>query len=143
MQETPDVLIFLGRFHPLIVHLPIGFVCIAVLVEFFFRKTTYSQLQPVITFVWLLAALSSTASVVLGYFLSLQGGYDERTMAWHKWAGILLAVVVHLCYFQRKYPVKKIAVKYLNSISFGLCVLLLFITGHFWRITYTWQRLSQ
>lgn len=130
MEETPDVLIFLGRFHPLIVHLPIGFVCLSILIEFFFRKQAAENLQPLIRFIWLLASLSSTLSVVLGYFLSLQGGYDEKTLGWHKWGGIILAFVVHFCYFWKKYSIQKPVARYIFPVSTGICALLLIITGH-------------
>jgi uncharacterized membrane protein/mono/diheme cytochrome c family protein len=131
MEDTPGILIFLGRFHALVVHLPIGFVCLALLVEFFFRKHDAENLQPLVTFIWLLAALSATLSVTLGYFLSLQGGYDDKTLSWHKWAAIFLAAVIHGCYFLKKYPVQKTWAKYTAPVSLCVCTLLLIITGHY------------
>lgn len=128
MEDTPGILIFLGRFHALVVHLPIGFVCLALLIEFFFKNPTY---KPLINFTWLLAALSATASVVLGYFLSLQGGYDEQTLGWHKWAGISLAVIIHVCYFLKKYATPKKVTRYAVPVSLGICTLLLILTGHY------------
>ena len=35
MTETPDFIIFLGRFHPLVVHMPIGFLFFAFLLEIY------------------------------------------------------------------------------------------------------------
>lgn len=131
MEPTPDIIIFLGRFHALVVHLPIGFVCIAVLAELFFRKPGDVNLRPLIHFIWLLAALSATVSVALGYLLSLQGGYDDATLNWHKWAGILLALIIHVCYFVKKSSVQKRWMKHLSLVSLGLCTLLLMITGHY------------
>lgn len=131
MESTPDILIFLGRFHALVVHLPIGFVCLALLVELFFRKSNYSNIQPIVTFIWLLAALSATVSVLLGYLLSLQGGYDDKTLSWHKWAGISLAAVIHVCYFLKRAPVQKPSTKYIVPAALGVCTLLLIITGHY------------
>lgn len=131
MENTPDIFIFLGRFHPLVVHLPIGFVCIALLAELFFRQPKYLNLQPLVKFIWLLAALSSTIAVVAGYLLSLQGGYDEKTLSWHKWSGILLALFIHVCYFWKKGSFQKPVVKYLFPTSLVLCLLLLVVTGHY------------
>lgn len=131
MEETPGILIFLGRFHALVVHLPIGFVCIAVLIEIFFRRSKDVNVRPLVTFIWLLAALSATVSVVLGYFLSLQGGYDDNTLRWHKWAGILLALTIHVCYFTKKYPSEKPWTKYITPVSLAICTLLLIVTGHY------------
>lgn len=131
MEETPGILIFLGRFHALVVHLPIGFVCIAVLIEIFFRRSKEVDVRPLVTFIWLLAALSATVSVVLGYFLSLQGGYDDNTLRWHKWAGILLALTIHVCYFAKKYRWQKPWTKYITPVFLGICTLLLIVTGHY------------
>ena len=128
MEDSPGILIFLGRFHALVVHLPIGFVCLALLIECFFKNPTY---KPLINFTWLLAALSATASVVLGYFLSLQGGYDEQTLGWHKWAGISLAVIIHVCYFLKRYATQKKVTRYAVPVSLGICTLLLILTGHY------------
>lgn len=131
MEPTPDIVIFLGRFHALVVHLPIGFVCIAVLAELLFRKPGDANHRPLINFIWLLAALSATVSVMLGYLLSLQGGYNDNTLNWHKWAGILLALVIHVCYFVKKFSVQNSWTQYLAPVSLTLCTLLLIITGHY------------
>lgn len=131
MESTPDVFIFFGRFHALMVHLPIGLVCLALLVEFFFRNANMTALRPVISFIWLVAALSATGSVVLGYFLSMQGGYDEGTLNWHKWSGILLALIIHVCYLFKRSGSKKRWMGYAIPVSLGLCTLLLMLTGHY------------
>lgn len=131
MESTPDILIFLGRFHALAVHLPIGFVCIALLIEVFFRKSNATTHRTIVNFIWLVAAFSATAAVVLGYFLSMQGGYDDGTLNWHKWSGILLALVIHICYFLRRARLQKKWISYSLPISLSICTLLLIVTGHY------------
>ena len=84
---------FFGRLHPLILHLPIGFLAIAFLMQLVKRE----ELKPAIGFTlkWgMIAAVISSAS---GYFLSQEGGYDENLLFWHKWLGIgtaALSVVI-------------------------------------------------
>jgi len=37
MNEVSDIVLFFGRFHPLVVHLPIGFLFFAFILEVFAR----------------------------------------------------------------------------------------------------------
>ena len=97
-ESPPDFLLFLGRFHPLIVHLPIGFLMIAFLMEAFSRLQNYSQLKAGTAFVLFLGAWSAILAAVLGYFLSLGGGYDPDTLFWHQWLGIGVAVTAIVAY---------------------------------------------
>ncbi len=99
MTETPDFTLFLGRFHPLVVHLPIGFLLMAILMEFSARFSQFKGLRPAISFAWLLGAISAVVAVVLGYLLSLGGGYNTDTLFWHQWAGIAVAVLSGANYF--------------------------------------------
>jgi uncharacterized membrane protein/mono/diheme cytochrome c family protein len=92
VSETSDFILFLGRFHPLIVHLPIGFLSIAAAFEFLSRKEKYKNLGFATAVALFFTAVSSTIASLLGYFLSLSGGYDEATLDLHKWFGIALAV---------------------------------------------------
>ena len=89
----PDFVIFFGRFHPLVVHLPIGFLLLAILMEFAGRKEKYKHLSSALPFVWMLSAASAVVAAILGYLLSLAGGYNEDTLFWHQWSGILLALL--------------------------------------------------
>ncbi len=90
---SESILPFLGRFHPLIVHLPIGFLSFWVVFEIFYRKSEKSGVR------LLLASftfLSSSTSVILGFFLSWQSGYDEHLLEDHRNSGILLAILSFL-----------------------------------------------
>ncbi len=88
-----DTVLFFGRFHPLAVHFPIGFLFLAVILFIlsFFKKYTFLvKSLPVILF---FGAVSTVVSAVMGWFLSTEGGYDEHTLVWHKWTGISAAVI--------------------------------------------------
>ncbi|MBC7924006.1 MAG: ribonuclease inhibitor [Ferruginibacter sp.] len=132
--EAPsDWLIFLGRFHPLLVHLPIGFLLVAFLMEVFSRFRRYEGLQPATSFVLLLGAVSAVATTVLGYFLSLGGGYDEDTLFWHQWLGIGVAVAAVLAY-----ALKAKLLPRLGSFNtrvylpvFSVAILALMAAGHY------------
>ena len=92
VADPPEIILFFGRFHPLLVHLPIGFLLIAFLLELFSRFQRYQSIRHAVSFVLFLGAWSSILAAGLGYFLSLGGGYDEDALALHQWMGIGTAV---------------------------------------------------
>jgi uncharacterized membrane protein/mono/diheme cytochrome c family protein len=98
-EEPSGFLLFLGRFHPLFVHLPIGFLIIAFLLECFSRLQRFREVRHATSLVLLLGTLSAVAAAILGYFLSFEGGYDEDALFWHQWFGIGVAVMSAVAYF--------------------------------------------
>ena len=132
MQSLSDLLTFFGRFHTLVVHLPIGFLFIAVLLEVITRWRAFRKHEPLVPFMWLLGAMSVCIAVVLGYMLSLAGDYDEERLAWHKWAGIALCVLSFVCYYF-KARLNSARIKMIRNVYIGLVILtssLLIQTGH-------------
>lgn len=99
--EPPGYALFLGRFHPLLVHLPIGFVVAAGLLEVFARSRRFEYLRPAVPFVLALGAAAAILAVGAGLFLAMSGGYDGGTLVWHKRLGIAVAVLVALTLFAR------------------------------------------
>jgi uncharacterized membrane protein len=88
-----DAALFLGRFHPLAVHLPIGFLLLAVILFALSLFKNYGFLLKALPIILLLGAVSSVAAAVLGWLLSTEGGYQESTLQWHQWMGISVAVI--------------------------------------------------
>ena len=87
-----DFLIFSGRLHPVVVHLPIGFLILAVLLDLVAWKTRFRHLRPAVPFVLFIGFISAVVACLLGYFLSLSGNYDAVLLNRHKVTGIALAV---------------------------------------------------
>jgi len=56
-----DFLYFLGRFHVLVLHLPIGIICALFVLEWLARKEKYRYLEPASPFLW--GAMALTALV--------------------------------------------------------------------------------
>ncbi|TMU51052.1 c-type cytochrome domain-containing protein [Flagellimonas algicola] len=127
--EAPaDILIFFGRIHPLVVHLPIGFLLLAVLVEVVAKRPKFQPLGNFTHYLWALGSLSALVAVVLGYFLSLSGDYSENTLFWHKWVGVSVFVFSLGCYYISKKQLK--LPFYGKSLLIGLVVFAVFYTGH-------------
>ncbi len=83
---------FVGRFHPLFVHMPIGFISLALIIEVasFFKGFAY--LQKFQTFVLWLCLLSGIVATLFGYFLMAAEDFAGHAMDMHLYFG--LAVVV-------------------------------------------------
>ncbi len=79
---------FLGRLHPLIVHFPVGLLCVALLLEVLdWRKSTNNFRAGITALVWI-GAVSSVVAVAFGLLLSNIEDYGGDTVQYHQWAGI-------------------------------------------------------
>lgn len=87
-----DLQPFLGRFHPLIVHLPIGFLLLIAAVELLSRTRRFAGagLHRVMPVLLGLGAASTLAAIATGLMLASDGGYDEALVGRHqRWAFML------------------------------------------------------
>ena len=123
-----DFSVFLGRFHPLLVHLPIGFLILALLMEWIQNKKQAGTWKHIISLTWMLGAISAIIAALCGWLLANTGIYPENELFWHRCLGISLAIIASLGWFIKKEPNKyKKSIR--NSISF-LVMTLLLLEGH-------------
>jgi uncharacterized membrane protein len=115
---------FIGKFHPLLVHLPIGMLMIAILFGFMSLKENYSYLKGANHIVLFLAAVSATLSAFTGWILSQSGGYANELIAWHQWMGIGLVVISWVAFFVHSRNEKAF------KVALVVSGLLLVVTGH-------------
>ena len=122
-----EISTFFGRFHPLLVHLPIGFLILAVLISIRQkdRNSTYSK---VLRFIWFLSFISSFFSAIMGLLLAKNGHYIEKDLLLHKWTGITLVFFSFLGWlFQLNvFNISKLV----KNINNSFIILFLFIVGH-------------
>jgi hypothetical protein len=116
----------LGRFHLVALHLPIGFLLLAFLMEMAARRSA-PALRPAVGFTLFWGMVSAVAAAGLGYLLSLNGNYDDDLLSWHKWLGFATAGLSVALYFFHQ---KKASSKFYLPL-FGLTVLTLTLAGHF------------
>lgn len=103
--QVPYWLQPVGRMHPLVLHFPIGFVVLLVLVNLFKNQLDEQSYQKVNKFLLLLTAFTTTLAAVMGFFLSREEGYSSNLMAVHKWIGAAVSYIMYaliLCYQNRK-----------------------------------------
>ena len=118
---------FLGKFHPLIVHLPIGIFFAALCLEIVFQKKNSGSAFNAIKFLLGIGALSAIISTLFGFALSKQGGYENQLLSRHQWSAILFTVFLVLAFVFRD----KLKSKRPLIFSWILMLLLLTLTGHY------------
>src|SRR5215468_9209804 len=99
---------FLGRFHVLLVHLPLGILTLAVALEIFVRFRPFRSLESAVAPVWIAGAISALAAVALGFMHATEDSFaDSEAVESHQWAGMTLAAVACLTALlrTRMYPV--------------------------------------
>lgn len=131
-ESTNQFLLFFGRMHPLIVHLPIGILLMAVLFEIASRFYKIEELQKAISFTLFCGFLSAILACGVGYLLKLGGGYDEELLTEHQNQGIAVAVLSLLAWWLKSSDVKpsQSLLKKAYLPVLGLTTLLLFVAGH-------------
>jgi len=127
-----NITTFVGHLHPLIVHLPIGFLLLAILFELVSYLNRFKELKVAVPFTLFLGFVTATLASVFGYLLSLSGDYDPAILSYHKIAGIALAFVSGLLFLFTTRPFKKIvaANRRLFSATFVILFFLVNYTGH-------------
>lgn len=123
---------FFGRFHPLFVHLPIGFLIIVGVFEILKITGRLAVSQDIIRVILLISAISATLACIAGYFLSLEGGYNEEMLEEHKVQGIWLAVFCWIAWLAKNIWLnERIGVnKLLYAPALVLSLVLMMVAGH-------------
>ena len=86
---------FLGRFHPLLVHLPIGMLVLLAVLEL--AGTTRLSLREAAAFVLHLTVATGAIALVFGILLAYGSGVTGATVTRHMWGAIALLVELLVC----------------------------------------------
>jgi uncharacterized membrane protein len=98
-----DLELFVGRFHPLIVHFPIALLVLASIIEVISRVPRFVRLSLGMPFVLVVGTGTAAISVLMGWFIANDRGYDDVILFWHRWAGVsilLLSLFLTLAVFK-------------------------------------------
>jgi YHS domain-containing protein len=117
---------FFGRWHPLLVHLPIGLLVLLAFLELLSRSPRFKGANSNAGIILALAVPLSVFTAFLGWLLSLAGGYDERLLQLHKWTGIATAAACLLVALLYRLDLKK-----LYRFSLAGTFLVLVVASHF------------
>jgi len=108
--ETNPWIEFIGGFHPVFLHFPIGFLMLILALELlslFSKKKNQLPMQAAL----ILNALTSVNAALLGFVLYLTGSWSGETIEDHLWGGLTYAVcaiwlpyIYHLTASRTKLP---------------------------------------
>lgn len=120
-------MLFIGKLHPLLVHLPIGFLLIGVILHWWETFDRRKQFSMVITPIFLLGSFAATLSSITGLLLANGGEYDLTIIERHRNSGIVLTLLSFLLWIVHK----KAASQKMKDFFASAVLILIFITGHF------------
>jgi mono/diheme cytochrome c family protein/uncharacterized membrane protein len=105
--SMPKVALFVGRFHPTLLHLPVALLLLALLLELI-RLPRLARVVPgfpdtVLDSVLWLAALSGFAAALAGWLLAHEGGYDALLLDRHLWSGAATGIGAFACVLVRSF----------------------------------------
>jgi uncharacterized membrane protein len=97
-RERAELAQFLGRFHPLAVHIPIALLLLVPVLEGAAFGRGRGHLRQAAGFVLGVAAVAAVASAWLGWLLARSGGYEGSLVTRHMWGGVSLAAASLACW---------------------------------------------
>ncbi len=119
----------LGNLHPLVLHLPIGILALAFLMEIFYRKKPMPKDNGSILLALGVSVITSIFAAISGWLLSENGGYEEDLLSKHKWIAIAFTIGT-IALFLLKKSKKGWALKSYFPV-FIIVLILLTLTGHY------------
>lgn len=124
-SDPSNALLFLGRFHPVLVHLPIGGLALLGILELLTAFTRWKDAAQ--NRRWILGFVSATAvmTAACGWMLAQDGGYSRQLLEWHRTAGL---AVTGACLFTLLCNLLERPRAY--RISLGSTLVLLAIASH-------------
>ena len=116
---------FIGRLHPLVLHLPIGIFVFVFMMESYARLKKSEDFRGAISLGLLSASLFASISCFTGWLLSSSGDYSGDLIWYHKWGAIVFTLLAWMLYFLQKRTVSK-------SYFYLLCLAIIGLTyvGH-------------
>lgn len=120
---------FLGRFHVLVLHLPLGILTLAATLEILVRFERFKSFEGGLAALWAAGAISAIATVALGFMHASEDSFRQMpAVEAHRWAGVALCVAACLvaAFRTRLWQVDQ---KF-RSVSVAIILFLMLLTGH-------------
>jgi hypothetical protein len=124
LNALPATVLFAGRLHPVMLHLPITLILL--LLPFSLFKATRKEQKNIAAIFQLMlhsVALISTITAIAGFFLAAGGAYDADSLLVHKWIGVSIALLSHaLIYLNKLLETKPMAWNALLALTLLITV---------------------
>ena len=124
---------FLGPFHIVMLHFPIGFMAITVLLELWALRRPSEGARQAVDFTLGLTVLVSWLVSGLGYLRASRGEYDSNVVYWHTVFGLAFAAVATLTWFLHHRAVPqpgRVGLRRSYRGLMGLSLVLLVLAAH-------------
>jgi uncharacterized membrane protein len=132
-EDKGNFIFWIGHFHPVVLHLPIGLLIGLFIVELYGLIKRTNEHKTATYILTMLCALSGVLATLLGLALASEGGYTGDTVFWHKWTGIGVSVATVIMWIGKHFSYVLFKARYTVIYSAALLVamVLLPIAGHF------------
>jgi uncharacterized membrane protein len=99
VSGAPDFALFFGRFHPLVVHLPIGFFLLVAMGEAAtFHPKLKDRVEPALGLLVPVSAVAALGAFLMGQLLALEGGFPAGALSWHRSLTLSAIIGMSLCW---------------------------------------------
>lgn len=121
---------FLAPFHTVVLHLPIGFMTMVVVLEAYSFWRPADALKGVVRLALVMTVLSAALAATLGWMRGLGGDYDAATLEQHKWSGVAFAVATLVAAALNFALGRGKAIRGLYFASLLICMGIMTVAGH-------------
>ena len=97
-RERAELAQFVGRFHPVAVHIPVALLLLVPILEGAALVRKHRELRQSAGFVLGIATVAAVAAALLGWLLAWSGGYQGSLVTRHMWGGLSLAGASLVCW---------------------------------------------
>ena len=117
----------IGRFHPILVHLPIGIFVLVIVMDGLTRFEKFAFLSASIRLILSIGIVSAVFSLLTGYILSLEGSNNQDLVDKHQWTAIGTTALFSAYYFFRQKLMNK---RLAHAFTLIFLFFMLAWTGH-------------
>lgn len=122
MENTAQ---FIGRFHMLLLHLPIAFLALLGVMELLTLSRKWGHVTASVRTILTLTVPAALLTAACGWLLAREGGYNEDLLFWHRWSGVATAVLT--CAMLWAYTSARLA---LYRVMLVVAIGLVGVSGH-------------
>jgi uncharacterized membrane protein len=124
----------LGRFHPLVVHLPIGMILLGFMMECLSLTKKFRKASKGVRTALIFGGFFAVVACITGLFLKEEGGYDESVVVQHQYLGLATAALSIALYFVRDWLKQRVPEpdrrRRMRVLVFLPLIIVLSMTGH-------------
>jgi uncharacterized membrane protein len=123
---------FLGRFHPIILHLPIGSLIVLLVMEIINKFRPELNLDAACRILLWFSVVSIIPTITLGFLLASSGSYEDELLNFHKWLGWFTALIcIWLVVFRQKKSTKSKGLSSFYYPFLSINVVMMSLAGHY------------